>query len=124
MYLYALLAYLGVLVVLGLYTARRAKTGDDFLVAGRTLPWHVLGVRFTDRIGSDVLEALDGVAASTGSACHSGRRELSPVLKAMAVPEAIGLGAVRFSLGRATTTEELEHVLSLFRTTVLGRKAR
>ena len=42
MYLYAVLAYLGVLVVLGLYTARRAKTGDDFLVAGRTLPWHVL----------------------------------------------------------------------------------
>jgi SSS family solute:Na+ symporter/sodium/proline symporter len=42
MYLYAILAYLTVLVVLGLYQARRARTGDDFLVAGRTLPWHVL----------------------------------------------------------------------------------
>jgi SSS family solute:Na+ symporter/sodium/proline symporter len=42
MYLYAILAYLGILVGLGVYTARQAKTGDDFLVAGRTLPWHVL----------------------------------------------------------------------------------
>src|SRR5918994_3553330 len=42
MHLYAILAYLAILVGLGLYQARRAKTGDDFLVAGRTLPWHVL----------------------------------------------------------------------------------
>ena len=42
MYLYAILAYLAVLVGLGIYQARHAETGDDFLVAGRTLPWHVL----------------------------------------------------------------------------------
>ncbi|HYU80128.1 MAG TPA: hypothetical protein VEK56_14160, partial [Vicinamibacterales bacterium] len=42
MYLYAVIAYLLVLVVLGLFQVRRAQTGDDFLVAGRTLPWHVL----------------------------------------------------------------------------------
>ena len=40
--LYAIIAYLAVLVVLGLYHARKLQTGDDFLVAGRTLPWHVL----------------------------------------------------------------------------------
>ena len=40
--LYAILGYLAVLVGLGLSQARRAKTGDDFLVAGRTLPAHVL----------------------------------------------------------------------------------
>src|SRR5688572_9532350 len=38
----AILVYLGVLVALGVYQARKLKTGDDFLVAGRTLPWHVL----------------------------------------------------------------------------------
>ena len=38
----AILAYLAVLVGVGLYQARKLKTGDDFLVAGRTLPWHVL----------------------------------------------------------------------------------
>jgi SSS family solute:Na+ symporter/sodium/proline symporter len=42
MHLYAILAYLGVLVGLGIYTSRNLKTGDDFLVAGRTLPAHVL----------------------------------------------------------------------------------
>jgi solute:Na+ symporter, SSS family len=42
MFLYAILAYLGVLVLLGLYKSRNLKTGDDFLVAGRTLPARVL----------------------------------------------------------------------------------
>jgi SSS family solute:Na+ symporter/sodium/proline symporter len=42
MYLYAILAYLGVLVFLGVYKSRDLKTGDDFLVAGRTLPARVL----------------------------------------------------------------------------------
>jgi solute:Na+ symporter, SSS family len=40
--LYAILAYLTVLVGLGIYKSRNLKTGDDFLVAGRTLPAHVL----------------------------------------------------------------------------------
>jgi len=76
---------------------------------------NTLNVSFTGRIGSEVLETLSGVAASTGSACHSGRRELSPVLKAMGIPEETGLGAVRFSLGRWTTTADLDHVLGLLR---------
>jgi len=70
-----------------------------------------------------LFEALEGVAASTGSACHSGRQELSPVLKTMGVPESIGLGAVRFSLGRGTTREELDNVLLLFRSQVLKRRS-
>jgi solute:Na+ symporter, SSS family len=42
MFLYAILAYLGVLVFLGLYKSKDLKTGDDFMVAGRTLPARVL----------------------------------------------------------------------------------
>ena len=84
---------------------------------------NTLNVSFAGHTGSEVLEMLDGVAASTGSACHSGRRELSPVLKAMGVPEGVGLGAVRFSLGRTTTQEELDLVLELFRTKLLRRAA-
>ena len=53
------------------------------------------------------------VAASTGSACHSGGTEPSPVLAAMGVPREIGVGAVRFSLGRATTRSDLERLLEL-----------
>jgi SSS family solute:Na+ symporter len=40
--LYAILGYLAILVALGLAQTRKLKTGDDFLVAGRTLPAHVL----------------------------------------------------------------------------------
>ena len=69
---------------------------------------NTLNVSFVGRIGAEILERLDGVAASTGSACHSGRIELSPVLEAMGVTPEVGMGAIRFSLGRATTRDELD----------------
>ena len=72
---------------------------------------NTLNVSFVGRIGTEILERLDGVAASTGSACHSGRIELSPVLKAMDVTPEVGMGAVRFSLGRATTRDEIDTVV-------------
>jgi cysteine desulfurase len=74
---------------------------------------NTLNVSFVGKIGSTILSGLEGVAASTGSACHSGSVELSPVLKAMKVPPEIGMGAIRFSLGRTTTREEIEQVVSL-----------
>jgi cysteine desulfurase len=79
---------------------------------------NTLNVSFIGRVGADILKGLDGVAASTGSACHAGRVELSPVLEAMAVPEEIGMGAVRFSLGRATTAEEIDAVVAQLSTTL------
>jgi cysteine desulfurase len=72
---------------------------------------NTLNVSFVGRIGTEILERLDGVAASTGSACHSGRIELSPVLEAMGVAPEVGMGAVRFSLGRATTRDEIDAVV-------------
>jgi cysteine desulfurase len=72
---------------------------------------NTLNVSFVGRIGAEILERLDGVAASTGSACHSGRIELSPVLEAMGVAPEVGMGAVRFSLGKATTRDEIDTVV-------------
>ena len=72
---------------------------------------NTLNVSFVGRIGAEILGLLDGVAASTGSACHSGRIELSPVLEAMGVAPEVGMGAVRFSLGRATTRDEIDTVV-------------
>ncbi len=72
---------------------------------------NTLNVSFPGKSGTDILHGLDGVAASTGSACHSGSIELSPVLTAMRVPPEIGMGAIRFSLGRTTTEEEIEAVV-------------
>jgi cysteine desulfurase len=88
--------------------------GDRVVLNGHPtyrLP-NTLNVSFVGRIGAEVLERLDGVAASTGSACHSGRIELSPVLEAMDITPEAGMGAVRFSLGRATTRDEIDAVVA------------
>ncbi len=76
----------------------------------RRLP-NTLNVAFPNHVGADILARLDGVAASTGSACHAGRVELSPVLKAMGIRPEVGMGAIRFSLGRYTAVEEIDAVV-------------
>jgi cysteine desulfurase len=72
---------------------------------------NTLNVSFVNCYGHDILSRLTDVAASTGSACHEGVYQLSPVLRAMGVPETIGLGAIRFSLGRNSTRDEVERVV-------------
>ena len=54
---------------------------------------------------------LKGVAVSAGSACTSGSIEPSHVLVAMGVPLDWAMGAVRCSLGRTTTAEDVDYVL-------------
>jgi cysteine desulfurase len=91
------------------WQALREDFGDGVVLNGHPeyrLP-NTLNVSFVDVIGAEVLAGLDGVAASTGSACHSGGVELSPVLAAM--------GAVRFSLGRSTTDAEIDAVIDQLR---------
>jgi cysteine desulfurase len=96
------------------WQALQDRFGDRVVLSGHDslrLP-NTLNVSFVERIGADILGQLRGVAASTGSACHSGRIELSPVLAAMSVPERIGMGAIRFSLGRGTTSDEIDDVVA------------
>jgi len=57
--------------------------------------------------------AEHGICVSTGSACSTGMREPSHVLRAMGVPDAYAQGTVRFSLGRDTRPEELEALRAL-----------
>ncbi len=95
----------------------RVAFGERVFLNGhprKRLP-NTLNVSFPGHIGADILARLDGVAASTGSACHSGEIEMSPVLKAMAVPPEVGAGAIRFSLGRTTTQAEIERVVELLK---------
>lgn len=72
---------------------------------------NTLNVSFLGLVGAQILAQLDGVAASTGSACHTDRVEISPVLEAMAVSPEVGQGALRFSLGRGTTQDEIDWVI-------------
>jgi cysteine desulfurase len=96
-----------------------ALYGDRVVLNGhaeKRLP-NTLNVSFVGQVGAELLSRLDGVAASTGSACHSGRVELSPVLACMGISEHVGMGAVRFSLGRGTTRKEIDAVMSQLRGT-------
>ncbi|MBL8825585.1 MAG: cysteine desulfurase [Planctomycetaceae bacterium] len=78
----------------------------------RRLP-NTLNCNFHGQIGSELLAKLPQLAASTGSACHAGSHHLSPVLAAMGVSPTIGLGAIRFSLGRHTTRDVIDQTLEM-----------
>ena len=58
--------------------------------------------------GGRILSAIPNVMASTGAACHDRGVTLSHVLSAMGVSPRTGMGALRFSLGRHNTPEEIE----------------
>jgi cysteine desulfurase len=61
----------------------------------------------TPHDGNAVLAATPDIAASTGSACHTGTTQPSPVLTAMGLPATRTRSAVRLSLGRWTTTHDI-----------------
>ena len=65
-------------------------------------------IRFAGADGEAVVNQLDPVAVSLGSACHSGSIEPSAALLAMGIPRDAAFEAVRFSLGRFTTDLEIE----------------
>jgi cysteine desulfurase len=60
-------------------------------------------------VGNDLLTSVPTLAASTGSACHEGVNRPSEVLLAMGVAPDLALGALRLSLGRYTTTAEIDY---------------
>ena len=63
--------------------------------------------------GESILMLLDrfGICASSGSACTTGSLEPSHVLRAMGIPYTAAHGAIRFSLSRYNTAQEVDFVL-------------
>jgi cysteine desulfurase len=57
---------------------------------------------------------LDGIAISSGSACSSGKVAPSHVLAAMGMPAELARGAVRISVGAATTETEIDRFLQIW----------
>jgi cysteine desulfurase len=93
-----------------LWQVLRASFGKRVVLNGHAsnrLP-NTLNVSFAGSVGAEILARLEGVAASTGSACHAGAIDPSPVLEAMKLPSEIALGAIRFSLGRDTSENDLQ----------------
>jgi cysteine desulfurase len=68
---------------------------------------NTLNVLFPVASGRKVLEKCSRVMASTGSACHADSEEPSAILTALGIARDSALGAVRLSLGRGTTKEDV-----------------
>jgi cysteine desulfurase len=117
------------------YVARTARLRDR-LIAGvlgaapgavltghptRRLPNHA-SFCFEGVEGEAVLVELGmrGICCSSGSACAAGSSEPSHVLAALGMPPALARTALRLTLGRGTTDEEIEIVLRALPDTVLG----
>lgn len=104
--------------------ARQRKLGerlfDGLRAAGLTV--HLNGhpakklpntwnISFADFTAGEVMDALPGVAVSPGAACHGDSITPSPVLTAMGTDPLLARGAIRFSLGRETTEQEIDAVV-------------
>jgi cysteine desulfurase len=88
----------------------REKLGERAILNGhpeQRLP-NTLNMNFVGQVGAELLQRTPEVAASTGSACHEGKISQSPVLFAMGVPPELGRGAVRLTVGRFTTEDEVD----------------
>jgi cysteine desulfurase len=90
----------------------------DAVVHGRNAPRapHILNISVPDTDSESLLMALDlqGVAASSGSACQSGAITPSHVLSAMGVREDIANAAIRMSLGALSNDADIDRVAELF----------
>jgi cysteine desulfurase len=93
-----------------LWTHLRRGLGANVVLNGhpeRRLP-NTLNASFPGMIGSELLDSIPEIAASTGSACHEGEISISPVLAAMSIDPLVARGAVRLSVGRYTTETDVE----------------
>ena len=81
---------------------------------------NIANISFRSIEGEALLIALDmqGIAVSTGSACSSGSLEPSPVIRALGHGDAVARGAIRLSLGRQNTAEEIDKLLELLPSSV------
>ena len=82
---------------------------------------NTLNVSIEGVIGEEVLAATLQIAAATGSACHAGETEPSAVLLAMGMERAHAQGALRLTLGRWSTADEVEQAAHFLAQTVRTR---
>ena len=69
---------------------------------------NTLNISFPGMLGEEILRGIPELCASTGAACHDRSAKISHVLTAMHVSKERGMGAVRLTLGRHTTVDEID----------------
>jgi cysteine desulfurase len=75
----------------------------------------ILNVGLDDIEGESLLLALEPLCVASGSACNSRSQEPSYVLRALGRSDLEAQSAIRFSLGRMTTRDEVETAITLYR---------
>ncbi|MBA0035440.1 IscS subfamily cysteine desulfurase [Pantoea sp. BIGb0393] len=84
---------------------------------------NILNISFAHVDGESLIMALKDLALSSGSACTSASLEPSYVLRAMGVEQELAHSSLRFSLGRFTSTEEIEYAIELVNKAVTRLRA-
>ena len=105
------------------YNSLTAAFGAKIRLNGtlkNSLP-NTLNVSFLGTTGNEVLALCDGISASTGSACHSGSVTASAVLLAMGISEHDAVGAVRLSIGRHTSRQQVDEAVALLKSVLKGK---
>lgn len=77
-----------------------------------------LNISFAFVEGESLLMSLKDLAVSSGSACTSASLEPSYVLRALGLSDELAHSSIRFSFGRFTTEEEVDHAICQIRTAV------
>ena len=106
----------------GWFQRELTRLGDRIQINGHPtnrLP-NTLHVSFLGVTGGDLLAKIPDLAASTGAACHDGKFSVSSVLQAMNVSAEAAMGAVRFSLGKDTSPEDLRRALDMITQAMKG----
>jgi len=92
------------------------RIDDAFLNGDREtrLP-NISNISFSGVEGEGLLINLDmhGIAVSTGSACSSGSLEPSPVIRALGRNDDLARSAIRFSLGRENSIDDIDRLLEV-----------
>ncbi|CAG0998190.1 partial cysteine desulfurase, partial [Anaerolineae bacterium] len=76
---------------------------------------HNLNVSFNFVEGESLMMAIKDLAVSSGSACTSASLEPSYVLKAIGREDELAHSSIRFSIGRYTTEQDIEHAVEVIR---------